>query len=231
MKQSSPQWELGIMANAHNYRKELLRRFEPFLGSTILEVGAGIGFFTELLALRPSTTHLSVIEPDPTCRAQLEQLDLPITIYEKTAQEILPAHPISSIVSSNVLEHIEDDTNEIATYFDLLAPGGHFCLFVPARQELYGPIDHAFGHFRRYTRPDLRQKLEQCGFLIKELHYFNLIGYAIWWLNFVVLKKTTFNPAMVKLHDQAIFPVTAAIERHLHAPVGQSLFAIAQKPE
>ena len=59
----------------------------------------------------------------------------------------------NAILSINVLEHIESDADELATYFRLLKPArGALCLFVPARPDIYAPIDKDFGHFRRYTR-------------------------------------------------------------------------------
>jgi len=232
MSEDGIPYELGIMANAHNYRRELLRIFEPWLGSRILEVGAGIGFFSELLSTRPATEHLCVVEPDPVCRAAMRTREIKAELHEGTVFSLPAGVQFSSVVSSNVLEHIKDDSSEIGQYFKLLEPGGYFCLFVPARQELYAPIDRKFGHYRRYDRSGLRNILEQAGFQVKQLHYFNLIGYFLWWLSFVALRRTTFNPAMVSLYDHWVFPVSSFLERQLMAPpVGQSLLAIAQKPE
>jgi hypothetical protein len=100
---------------------------------------------------------------------------------------------------------------------------------VPARPEVYAPIDKDFGHFRRYLRPELRQKLELAGFRVHRLHYFNLIGYAAWWWTFCVLKRRQFDLAAVRLFDRAIFPIASRLEQHLvRPPIGQSLVAIAE---
>ena len=106
---------------------------------------------------------------------------------------------------------------------------GHLCLFVPARQEIYAPLDKDFGHYRRYGRTELRRKVEQTGFTVVRLHYFNWIGYFAWWFNFCLLKKRRFDVNSVVVFDRIIFPLVHALERNFaRPPFGQSLLAIAQ---
>ena len=103
------------------------------------------------------------------------------------------------------------------------------CLFVPARPEIYAPIDRDFGHFRRYTRRELRSKLEEAGFKLLQFRYYNFVGYFLWWANFCVLKKRTFDVTKVKVFDRAIFPSIYFFETHVcEPPIGQSLIAIAE---
>ena len=137
---------------------------------------------------------------------------------------------VHAIVSVNVLEHIEEDDDELRRYHRLLAPrNGCLCLFVPARQEIYAPLDADFGHFRRYSKPTLATQLEAAGYIIEELHYFNFTGYFAWWLNFRVLGSRRFNPAAVRFYDRVIFPVVHALESRLcRPPIGQSLIAVAR---
>jgi hypothetical protein len=105
--------------------------------------------------------------------------------------------------------------------------GGHLCLFVPARPEIYAPIDRDFGHHRRYTWPELARKLDACGFNILKLHYFNCMGYLAWWMNFCALKRRTFDVAAVRGFDRLIFPaVYWAESRIFRPPIGQSLLAV-----
>jgi hypothetical protein len=100
---------------------------------------------------------------------------------------------------------------------------------VPARPEIYSPIDRDFGHFRRYVRAELTGKLQTAGFRVLRLHYFNLIGYLAWWWTFRVLKQRSFNLGSVRLFDRGIFPVSSFLERRvMRPPIGQSLVAIAE---
>ncbi|MGD0743611.1 MAG: hypothetical protein ABSA45_00500, partial [Verrucomicrobiota bacterium] len=136
----------------------------------------------------------------------------------------------NGILSINVLEHIREDEDELARYSALLKrKRGTLCLFVPARQEIYSPIEVDFGHHRRYSRPGLRNKLERAGFTIVRLHYFNFIGYFAWWLNFQVGRRRKFSPAKVRLFDRVIFPLSFGFESRVSwPPIGQSLVAVAK---
>jgi len=103
------------------------------------------------------------------------------------------------------------------------------CLFVPARPEIYAPIDGDFGHFRRYAKPELREKLISAGFEILNLRYYNFVGYFAWWLGFCLLKKRGLGPTSVRFFDRFIFPAVYGLETKICAPpFGQSLLAMAR---
>jgi len=88
----------------------------------------------------------------------------------------------NAILSINVLEHIERDQEELAAYHSLLRPArGALCLFVPARPEIYAPIDRDFGHFRRYNAIGATQETGNGWIRAVEPSYYNLAGYFAWW--------------------------------------------------
>jgi SAM-dependent methyltransferase len=223
-------FEFDALAEAANYRAALLREFAPVLKSRVVEVGAGVGQFTREIATLPTVSDIVSIEPEAKFCEQFRQRLPGREIIRGTIDNLPATFQPDAIVCVNVLEHIEDDAAELARFHRRLLPQrGHLCLFVPARPEIYAPIDKDFGHFRRYTRPELRQKISAAGFTIRRLNYFNSIGYFIWWLNFCVLKKRTFDVKAVRVFDRIIFPVVNALETRLvRPPLGQSLLAIAQ---
>ena len=59
----------------------------------------------------------------------------------------------------NVLEHIEDDAATLQDFAQVLQPGGHLVLLVPAMKALYGTLDEHLHHFRRYDREEVLQKV------------------------------------------------------------------------
>ena len=59
-------------------------------------------------------------------------------------------------VSTDVLEHIEDDRTAFAKMVSLVKPGGLVLVTVPAGQWLFGYHDEQLGHFRRYNKKMLR---------------------------------------------------------------------------
>lgn len=226
---STEDFEFAALAEARNYRAALLRDFKQYLRGNVLEVGAGVGQITsELLAIREVERVVS-IEPDPSFCAKLRSRLPGHELLEGTAADLQSDLPWNAVLSINVLEHIEGDESELATYYRLLKPAqGALCLFVPARPEIYAPIDKDFGHFRRYTRPELKKKLKSAGFTIQSIRYYNFVGYFLWWANFRFMKKRSFDAGSVRLFDRVAFPLVHGFETRVCAPpLGQSLQVIA----
>jgi len=226
---SSEDFEFAALSEARNYRAKLLEDFSAYLRGGVLEVGAGIGQITKELSKVRSIHRLLSIEPDPSFCERI-RFNLPHhELVEGTIADLEAGGDWNAILSINVLEHIEQDEKELAEYSRVLhRTNGALCLFVPARPEIYAPIDKDFGHFRRYTRVELKRKLERNGFQIVKLRYYNLAGYFAWWLSFCLLKNRAFNVSAVRLFDRAVFPVVHALESHVcPPPFGQSLLAIA----
>ena len=222
-------FEFAALAESRNYRAGILRDFQKHLLGNVLEVGAGVGQFTSEFLTLDSIQHLTSVEPDPAFCTVLRQKFPQLNLIQGTVTDLPQGTDWNAIFSSNVLEHIDADQEELTSYANLLRPAcGHLCLFVPARPEIYAPIDSDFGHFRRYTRPGLRKKLEKAGFRIVQLRYYNFVGYFAWWASFCLLRKRTFDPRAVRIFDRLIFPVVHSFETRICAPpFGQSLLAIA----
>ncbi len=221
-------FEFEALRFARQYRQALLRDFSPFLKGRVVEIGAGIGQFTELLITVPGVQVLAV-EPDAAFCRELSARLPGHPFLQGTAADLDAAFEAGAVVSVNVLEHIQEDAMELKVYRNLLSKRrGTLCLFVPARKELYAPIDRDFGHFRRYTKPELAMKLHASGFELLRLDYFNFAGYFAWWFNFRLLRKRHFSEPAVRLFDKLIFPIVHAFEsKILRPPVGQSLLALA----
>ena len=225
-------FEFAALHEAKNYRATLVKTFAPHLRGNVLEVGAGIGQFASELRGVSTVQRVVAVEPDAKFHPQLLTRFEENDVVRGTAAAVDTREPWHAVVSVNVLEHIENDTSELALYRRLLeGTRGRLCLFVPARPEIYAPIDRDFGHFRRYTAPALRTKLRHAGFQIVNLRYFNFPGYFLWWINFKLARQRGFSRFGVKLYDRVLFPPTAWFEsRVVKPPFGQSLLAIARVP-
>lgn len=223
-------FEFDALEEAVNYRAALLREFCQPLRGRVLEIGAGIGQFTRVLAGLPGVQEVLSIEPESRFCQIFRKRHPGGQLLEGTIDSLGDDLEWDAIIHINVLEHIHDDEAELAKCRQRLAcRGGHLCLVVPARQEIYAPLDRDLGHHRRYAKPELRQKLQEAGFTIIRLHYFNWIGYFAWWFSFCLLRRRHFNVGAVVLFDRVICPVTLPLERNLlRPPFGQSLVAIAQ---
>jgi hypothetical protein len=226
----SANFEFDALRAAENYRRALVREFEPHLRGRVIEIGAGIGQITELLRKLPDIDQLLPIEPDAGFCRELRRSFPGQPLVEGTVDSLTDPGPWNGMVSINVLEHIREDERELSVYARLLgAAKGRLCVFVPARQEIFAPIDEDFGHHRRYVKAELKRKLENAGFEIVRLNYFNCVGYFAWWLSFCLLGKRAFDAGAVRFFDRAIFPPVYWCESRLcPPPFGQSLIAVAR---
>jgi SAM-dependent methyltransferase len=226
----SEKFEFEALNAAYNYPRAIVEEFNPYLKGKVVEVGSGIGQLARLLAEKTGNDNFTAVEPDPQFVHQFKKQHPELTIIEGNAFSIDLGFNCDAIVSVNVLEHIEHDGRELVRYRELLENNnGYLCILTPARPEIYSPIDKDFGHFRRYTKDELCGLLEQSGFEIEKIFYFNFFGYFAWWLNFKILKNRSFNLKKIILFDRYIFRISRFFElRLVRPPVGQSLIAIAK---
>jgi len=138
------------------------------------------------------------------------------------------AERIDTVLCLNVLEHVERDDVALRGLHDLLEPGGRLVLLVPALPALYGSLDRALDHHRRYSRNELLQKLRAAGFEVETNRFFNLLGVLGWTMNSRILKRTTFPPLQLALYDRLV-PLFR-LESRFRLPIGMSLIAVARKP-
>jgi len=229
--------DLEAMSFARNYHRWMLELFEPYLGTRLVEVGAGTGSFSEmLLATRPES--LSLVEPSAMYRRLVERIGgHPTTTRVETYQDtfagvaarLRAGRRPDSIIYVNVLEHIEDDEAELALVRETLSPGGRVFLFVPALQWLYGSFDELVGHRRRYTRRGLGRKCEGAGLRVMKAVYFDSAGVLPWWLKYRVLRSRRMESGAVKLYDALCVPLLRRVEALVEPPVGKNVLLVAEK--
>jgi SAM-dependent methyltransferase len=226
------------MAFASNYRRWIMDSLRPYIGSHIVEVGAGTGAFSELL-LAAGPASLTILEPSSNLYPRLLRLFGPIDsagvvrLHQSNFPEVWNGKPQmqtpDTAVYINVLEHIEDDETELKTVFKALAPGGRILIFVPALPFLMSSMDRGLGHFRRYTLRELWAKCSSAGFTIKTARYFDLLGVAPWWIKYRLLKSNSMEAAAVRAHDRWVVPVSRTIESLIPVPFGKNIILIGEK--
>jgi SAM-dependent methyltransferase len=224
------------MAFAVNYHRWILERLTPFLGKRIIEVGAGVGSFSELL-LETRPESLTALEPSPDMYAALVHY---LAAHDKagvsqaqqcTLAEMKASDQPDSIVYVNVLEHIKDDQAELRTAHSLLVFGGRVLIFVPANRWLMGSMDRQLGHFRRYTMEELTSKCQSAGFIIRLASYFDVAGILPWWAMYCVLKSQRMDPAAVRLYDRWVVPMARVLESALKPPLGKNIVLVGEKKD
>jgi SAM-dependent methyltransferase len=203
------------------------------LGRRVLEVGCGLGNFTEHLLDRDLVVGIDI---DAQCVAlHRERFAAQPHIRQMVLDAQDPAflklksERIDSIACLNVLEHIEDDRLTLERFAAILPPGGRVVLLIPAFRALYGPIDANLGHYRRYTKRSLAATAESAGLRPRTLRFMNVVGFFGWWANAKLLRRDEQSDGQIEVFDRWIVPVQSAIERRIPPPVGQSIFAVLEK--
>jgi SAM-dependent methyltransferase len=216
---------------ARNYFAWQADMFRPYARGTVIDHGAGTGGLSSAMLELPISS-LVALEPDPQLTAVLRhKFDArpDVRVFEGTLDgyiEEAGPESIDLIVSSNVIEHIDDDEACLRVMARMLKPGGAVGLYVPARPELYGSLDEAVGHCRRYTRPELISKLERAGLTVKHAEYRNLVGVLPWLVTGRVLRQKAIGRGSVRMFDRVVFPVCRRLEDLVTPPYGLNLVAI-----
>jgi SAM-dependent methyltransferase len=137
-------WEV---ARARSYRRLLAAHADLGAVSTVLDIGAGDGWFASDVRadLAPSA---SIMCWDVNYRSA--DLATPIgTGITRTADR--PEGVFDVVFALDVLEHVEDDESFLADVIvAAMPPGGLALLAVPAHPRLYSDHDRMLEHHRRY---------------------------------------------------------------------------------
>lgn len=223
---------LERMEQATNYNAWLGRTFRPHLGRRVLEVGAGMGTITEqiaegrelVLALEVEEHYFNQLRERFRDRPQVKPY---LTDLSRADFDSLKRERLDTILLSNVLEHLPDDAAAVRRFRELLAPGGKLVMVAPALEQLFGTIDEAVGHYRRYTPRSLRAVLEGNGFEVESLEWMNLLGIAGWFVNGRILRRRAVPLLQLKAYD-TLAPLLARAESLVRLPIGMSLFTVAR---
>jgi hypothetical protein len=141
----------------------------------------------------------------------------------------LPKDHYDTALLINVLEHLQDDRAAVRKARSELRMDGTLVIFVPAFELLMSGLDRKLGHYRRYSTGNLRTLLENAGFTVTALRYYNLTGFLGWLWRFRILGRTQQSRGLVRFFDRVILPVQLRVERALPLPVGQSVYAVAKR--
>jgi SAM-dependent methyltransferase len=222
---------LEDLTQAVRYRGWLADRCEPWLGRDVLEVGSGLGDYAAAWA--SPGRRVTATEADPQRVAALRARFGADPRFAVRGLR-LPAPPPpgarhSAVVALNVLEHIDDHVGALRSMRDLLVPGGRVVLVVPAVPLAMSAFDRDIGHVRRYTRRTLRGALEGAGLRVVRLEYLNSVGLLGWLVLVRALGGRPRDGAALRAYDRLV-PLLRRAEALVPPPVGQSLFAVAERP-
>lgn len=152
---------------------------------------------------------------------------------------------LDAVITSEVLEHIQDDVGAIAEMVRVLRPGGVFAATVPSwlpetvnwrlSDEYHAPKSPG-GHVRIYTGTELRAKLRAAGLEVTARHRAHALHSPYWWLKCAVGPRDD-DHRLVRSYrrflewDIVRQPRSTQVAEKVLAPVlGKSTVFYARKP-
>ena len=213
-------------ANLHI--KYCLSTIRKFINGDVLEIGAGCGSFTRNY-FKTEVKSITLTETDQknilSLKKNFQNLKN-IKVLDSTINKV--EGKFDSILYFHVLEHIKEDLIEIKEATKKLNSGGHLIIMAPAHQKIYGNLDKAVGHFRRYEKDFFEKKFDNLELL--SLKFLDAIGYVLYFLNKIIFSKETF-PSNLKifLWDKIFTPITILVDFITNYKFGKCIVAIYKK--
>lgn len=226
--------DLQNLGAARHFFDWVLDEFDRYLRGRVLEVGAGTGTITRKLLERYPGVNVTAIEPAENMIGSLEAYAAVHPRLEVHRQKLatcgVTPDSFDAALYLNVLEHIDDDVAELVRAASALRPGGALLVFVPAHEWLYSDLDYKAGHYRRYSRRQLRSAVTAAGLEVVSLRYFDLLGVAPYWLVYRVLRHNAISGSTTWAYDRLVVPTSRLLQRLVtHPPIGKNLILVARK--
>ena len=201
---------LDSLAQTPRFNEWMASKLRPFLGPSVLELGAGIGNLTQRLVRGRKRYLTTDIETEHLGRLRTRfgaRPNIHIQRCDLEKPEDFAALPqkVSTVVCLNVLEHVADDMMGLRNIHSALEPGGRAIVLVPNDPGIYGTLDHVLGHHRRYTEAELRSKMQSVGFDVEQVFGFNRITRPGWILNGRILRRESFGRVQLWFFDRLVW--------------------------
>lgn len=203
----------------------------------LLDVGCGTGANLKMLNQLGWAVGMDYI---PAALQFCQSRGLRGLIQMNAESQGLKSDQLDIILALDLLEHLANDQMVLSEFHRICAPGGRVLITVPAHPSLWSEHDEALEHKRRYTKPELRKKVEKAGFRILLLSYYNAFLYLpIVLVRFLQSRfkprqghpETTYlePPRLLNQTLAFIFGLEGRILKYTNLPCGLSLICVAQK--
>jgi 2-polyprenyl-3-methyl-5-hydroxy-6-metoxy-1,4-benzoquinol methylase len=224
---------LDALSQTPRFNRWMADTIRPFVGTRVIEIGAGMGNLTRHLCARRKFYLATDIDHAHLDRMHVRFLNLPQVALAECDLS-MPGHfenlqgMADTVICLNVLEHVEDDHKGLRNIASALEAGGRAIVLVPQDQKIYGTLDEVLGHYRRYAESELRKKAEAAGLVVEQVLHFNRITRPGWYLNGSLLHRRHFDRLQLWIFDHLVW-LWRRIDPMVPWPA-VSIIAIARKP-
>ncbi len=224
-------WELEENDFWHKNKDRVLTKLVK--NGSVLDIGAGTGSFSIKLAKAGmKTAYIDASEKYyKIAKERAKEYNLNnIKFYNEYFPSKRIKERFDNVVISGFIEHVEDDVNLLREIYKLLNPYGRVILLTSAYPWLYSNFDKSVGHYRRYTKKELKLKMESVGFKVKFLKYWDVIGIPI----LIITKITGKVPVSTeglnnKLLNYILDKFFIIFENKMILPFGLDLICMGEK--
>ncbi|MGI3776105.1 MAG: methyltransferase domain-containing protein [Janthinobacterium lividum] len=161
---------LGAGAAGHWYYRAKSDAVAALLGGTrprsVLDVGAGTGFFSRQLLRRDHVAGATCVDPGYAADRD-EWIEGKPLLFRRDP----PRADAELVLLMDVLEHVADDGALLGSYVQGAGAGTRFIVTVPAFSWLWSGHDVFLGHHRRYTLGQIRGVVERSGLVVEDACY------------------------------------------------------------
>lgn len=162
---------LGDQIGAHWYYRSKAKAMLHMLGElnpkSVLDVGAGSGFFSRTLLAGTSLEEAWCVDISYDSDSDSQEGAKPLRFRKSIASS-----KSDLVLMMDVLEHVDDDVALLMDYVAKVPSGTHFLISVPAFQSLWSSHDVFLEHKRRYTLRQLERVVLLAGLEIRHSAYF-----------------------------------------------------------
>jgi len=208
-KDSGPE-TLHALSCARNFNAWMADTIRPYVGQRVFEIGAGIGNLTHALIPRRTLYIATDIDEEHLARMATRfqhRQNFLIRHCDLTNSDHFTGldDEMDSVICLNVVEHVENDVEALRNIRVALRTGGRAIILVPHGQRIYGSLDRALGHYRRYSNAELKQKMEAAGLKVETIIEFNRISMPGWYISGRILKSTALSPRTMAIFDRFVW--------------------------
>ncbi len=190
-------------------------------GDRVLDVGAGFGRHVFECARRGANVVAldyaedEVVQTRATLGGMVDAGEIDLERFKGVLRGDATKLPFADnsfdvVITSEVLEHIQDDVSAIAEMVRVLKPGGHFAATVPSwfpekinwmlSDEYHAPKSEG-GHVRIYSSTELSAKLRTAGLELQGSHRAHALHSPYWWLKCAVGPRNNDHRAVKKYRE------------------------------
>lgn len=224
---------LDALEQAPQFNLWMYESVKPWLGSRVAELGVGRGNLSKhirqhehVLLTDYRLDYLTALEEKWAKQNNLQIGKLDMT--QRADYEQLCAFAPDSVVFLNVLEHLEDDRAVLRNLFETVPAGCRIVALVPYNMKLYSEMDKALGHYRRYGKGELDEKMRDAGLEVEKQFFFNKVGVWAWYVANTLGGQKSLKPWQLRLYG-FLTPLFRVLDRIL--PIsGLSTIVIGRKP-